>query len=258
MQKQQGIIATTAVDGETCDATGVFPVGLTAVNGTVVCQPNISRQKYASLVGATVADKNASLLIGGTLTAATGALTVERRVGTSGTQSVSNAFFLNVPCATGLPAGAGSVAGSNVAASVSFPGGVTVRSNAGSSNVKANITAASTAGTRALGVLSLENSPSSTEKFNFLKLNGVSPTADANQRQTAINGDYEMWYELVSFTASTATAEGVELMTTMNTAMADPGITNLKGLFVTPLSGFVGATVSTGFKAGNACSVAAQ
>lgn len=257
MQQSQGIIATTAANGETCDPTYTAGV-VSAVNTTPACQPNISRQKYASLVGGGAADKDAGLLAS---TLAGSPLVVERRVGTSGTQSSSNAFFLNAPCSTGLALGAGTVDGSNLVGSTVYPG-VTIRSNNGSGDVKANITAASTAGTHAVGVLSLENAPSATERFAFTKLNGVSPTTDAKQRQTAIDGDYEFWYELVAFTAATAPAEGVGLMSGLTTALGDPSVTDLRGLFVTPLSGFSNADFSTqvskGFKAGNACAVSTQ
>lgn len=248
MQTAQGLKTATAC----LDAAGTPDL-------SVACQPNITRMQYSSLVSAgSVGDKNAKVL--GISTG--GPLTVERRVGTSGTQSSSNAFFLNKPCATGLPGGELTLAGSNTVGSTTFPGGVTIRSNNGSGDVKTNITAASNAGTYALGVLSLENSPSATEKFAFAKLNGVSPTTDSKQRQTAIDGAYEFWYELVAFTASTAPQEGVDLISSMVLALGDPNVTDLKGLFVTPLSGYTNADyptqVSKGYKAGNACSPVQQ
>ena len=257
MQVSQGLLATT---GGACDVTPANAVGaaITAVNSTPACQPNVSRQKYASLVGGGASDKDAGLLAS---TLAGSALQVERRIGLSGTQSSSNAFFLNAPCATGLAAGAGTPDGSNFVGSTVYPK-VTIRSNAGSGDVKTNITAAGNAGGYAIGVLSLENTASGTEKYAFTKVNGVSPTADANQRQTAIDGDYEFWYEMVAFTASSAPVEGTGLMTGIASTLGDPTVTNLKGLFATPLSGFTNAAfpaqVSKGFKAGNACAVSTQ
>ncbi|MDO8450815.1 MAG: hypothetical protein Q7T10_18645 [Rhodoferax sp.] len=252
MQQSQGLIV-----GAACAATG-SGAAITAVNTTPACQPNVSRQKYTSLVGGNAGDKDAGLLAS---TLAGSALQVERRVGTSGTQSSSNAFFLNAPCATGLAAGALTPDGTNVVGSTAYPK-VTIRSNNGSGDVKTNITAASNANAYAIGVLSLENAPAGTEKFAFTKLNGVSPTADAKQRQTAIDGDYEFWYELVAFTAATAPAEGAGLMTGLATVLSDPSVTDLRGLFATPLSGFDNATfpnqVSKGYKGGNACAVSIQ
>lgn len=251
MQQSQGITSPA------CAATG-SGAAITAVNSTPACQPNVSRQKYGSLVGGNAGDKDAGLLAS---TLAGSPLQVERRVGTSGTQSSSNAFFLNTPCATGLTGGALSVDGSNLVGSTVYPG-VTIRSNNGSGDVKANITAASNANAYAIGVLSLENAAAGTEKFAFTKLNGVSPTADAKQRQTAIDGDYEFWYELVAFTAATAPAEGAGLMTGLATVLGDPSVTDLRGLFATPLSGFANVDfptqVSKGYKGGNACSASIQ
>ena len=200
-------------------------------------------------------DKNGSLFGA----AATSVIKVERRVGTSGTQSSSNAFFLNTPCATGLPGGGLTPAGSNIAGTQSYNGGkVLVRSNNGSGDVKTQLTAASTAGELAIGVLSLENVPSASEKFAFVKLNGVSPNVDAKQRQTAIDGDYEFWYELVAFTANDAFSEGADLINGTVVALGDPSITDLTGLFVTAGAGVSGSNVSKGYKQGNACSPAIQ
>lgn len=246
LQKAQGIIATTAADGEACD--GNYAAG--------ACQPNVSRQKYSSLVAAGgVTNKDGSLFGA----AAGSVIKLERRVGTSGTQSSSNAFFLNTPCATGLPGGGLSLAGTNTAGTTSYNGGkVLVRSNNGSGDVKAKITEASTNGELAIGVLSLENVTSATEKFAFVKVNGVSPNTDAKQRQTAIDGDYEFWYELVAFTANDAFSEGADLINGTVIALGDPSITDLTGLFVTKAAGVSGANVSKGAKLGNACSPAIQ
>ncbi|MFZ5574179.1 MAG: hypothetical protein ACOY5S_03130 [Pseudomonadota bacterium] len=246
LQKAQGIINTTAADGEACD--GVYAAG--------ACQPTINRQKYSSLVSANgVSNKDGSLFGA----AAGSVIKVERRVGTSGTQSASNAFFLNTPCSTGLPLGGLTPAGTNTAGTTSYNGGkVLVRSNNGSGDVKAQLSAASTAGELAIGVLSLENVPSAAEKFAFVKLNGVSPNVDAKQRQTAIDGDYEFWYELVAFTASSAPAEGADLINGTVAALGDPSITDLTGLFVTKAAGVSGANVSKGAKVGNACAPAVQ
>jgi hypothetical protein len=264
MQVSQGLLATT---GGACDVTPALAVGgaITTVNTTLACQPNMSRQKYASLVGGGAGDKDAGLFAS---SLAGSPLVVERRVGSSGTQSASNAFFLNAPCATGIALGAGTVDGSNTVGSTVYPatattGGVTIRSNNGSGDVKTNITAASTAGTYAIGALSAENVPSATEKFAFIKLNGVSPAAgDANQRQTAIDGDYEFWYETAAFTATSASGAGVDLMAGLVSALGDPTVTNLRGLFVTPLSGNTNAAfpsqVSKGYKNGNSCAVSTQ
>ena len=92
----------------------------------------------------------------------------------------------------------------------------------------------------------------------FVKLNSVSPNLDSKQRQTAITGDYEFWYELVGFTATSAFTEGVDLINGTIAALGDPTITDLTGLFVTKAAGVSGTNVSTGYKLGNACTTAVQ
>lgn len=229
------------------------PASSTSPNLTAACQPNATRQEYSSVVSAGgVTNKDASLFGA----PAGSVLKVERRVGTSGTQSSSNAFFLSTPCSS---LGGLSPAGTNTAGTTSFNAGkVLVRSNNGSGDVKTQLTNASTAGEYAIGLLSLENVPSATEKFAFVKVNSVSPNIDAKQRQTAIDGDYELWYELVAFTASSAPAEAADLINGTVTALGDPTVTDLTGLFVTRAAGVTGANVSKGAKQGNACAPAIQ
>lgn len=254
LQKAQGLISTTATDGETCD--GNYAAG--------ACQPSINRQKYTSLVSAgAVTNKDSGLFnIPGNKV-----IRVERRVGASGTQSASNAFFLNRPCATGLPGGGHSVAGSNAAGTTSYNSGkVLIRSNNSSGDVKTQITNASNTGELAIGVLSLENKPfyhsegfftvPDDGRFAYVKLDGVSPNVDAKQRQTAMGGDYAFWYELVAFTAGSAFTEGADLINGMVVALGDPSITDLTGLFVTRAAGVSGSNVSRGSKLGNSCSSA--
>jgi hypothetical protein len=87
--------------------------------------------------------------------------------------------------------------------------------------------------------------------------NSVSPNLVASS-QTAIDGDYEFWYELVGFTAGSAFGEGADLINGTIAALGDPTITDLTGLFVTKAAGVAGSNVSTGAKLGNACSPAVQ
>lgn len=257
----------------TCDDA---PATATAPNLTAACQPNVNRQEYSSLASAGgVTNKSGSLFGAAAITP----IQVQRRAGTSGTQSSSNAFFLNAPCASGEPLGALTPSGTNAGGTfgsltnppvlTSYNGGkALVYTNNGSGDVKSALTAASNAGQLAIGVLSLENVPNPgaavPEKFAFVKLNGVSPTftatgaIDPKQRENAIAGDYEFWYELVGFTASSAFQEGIDLIENTKIALGDPTITDLTGLFVTKAAGVTGTNVSKGFKFGNACAPAIQ
>jgi hypothetical protein len=106
----------------------------------------------------------------------------------------------------------------------------------------------------------MENIPvAGTDKWAFVKLDGVAPNADAMQRQTAMDGNYSAFYELVAFTAATAFSEGQDLIKAVNTSLGNPGITNLAGLFITPVAGVTGTNVGKVSRtAGNSCSPAVQ
>ena len=241
LQKNDGLIATTAADGEACD--GVY--------NTLACQPGMSVQLYSTVANQAAAGSIDASLFGG---AVGGVVNFARRAITSGTQSASNLRFLNKPCATG-PAG-GALPPARVADSTAT---FVVTEQSGTGGVKSALNTATGAGQFGLGVVSLENTPAPTtaaDRWAFVKLNGVTPNlaaGDTFQRAEAIKGNYDMWYELVAFTAATAPQEGIDLMTAVNASLGNPELTNLKGLFITPLAGVTGANVSKGTRFGNSC-----
>jgi hypothetical protein len=242
---------------------GVCTTGFSAAapNLTEACKPSVPAYKYMLVTNSgSVSSKDASLFnknwpAAGTIPAAS-ALGVERRVGTSGSQSSSAAYFLGAPCLTGQPGGALTAAGSNLAGST-VAGAVTVRSNSGSGDVSTNLD--STTAYR-IGYLSLENNPG-TRKWLWVKVDGVSPTDDAGanplnvgkNRNTTLKGEWKIWDELVGFVPSSDTGEGSALVNSIIAAWSDPALTNLQGIFPTALSGATGPTVSEWFKAGVAC-----
>lgn len=250
LQKAQGIVASTAHNGEACD--GNYTAG--------ACQPNINRQKYTSLVSAgSVTNKDGSLF-----GAAPGSIIkVARLQGTSGTQMASNIFFLNRPCAMGSPGGAGSLAGSDSQGTTSYNGGkVQVTTYNSDQNAKSALSAASYNNELAIGVLPLTTVPFFVyDKFAFVRLNGVSPNVDYMQRQTAINGDYEFWYGgSVSFIALDSFSEGNDLIVAISGFLLDAGLDS-SGMFYTPDSGYPSSylvNVSKGARHGNSCSQASQ
>lgn len=246
LQKNDGLIATTAADGEACD--GVY--------NTLACQPSLAAQLYSTVANRDAAGAINASLFGGL---ATGKVNFVRRAITSGTQSASNLRFLNKPCATGDAQGALSPA--RVADSTAT---FVVTEQSGTSGVKSTLNTATGAGEFGLGVVSLENTPAPTataDRWAFVKLNGVTPNlaaGDTFQRAEAIKGNYDMWYELVAFTAATAPQAGIDLMTAVNASLGNPELTNLKGLFITPLAGVPGANVSKGTRFGNSCQAISQ
>lgn len=244
LQKNDGLINTTALDGEACD--GVYTAG--------VCQPSLAAHKYTAIAAKDYTPGVDGTLFGAAATppGTSGKIQLHRRAITSGTQSASNLRFLNKPCATGSAQGALEPARSIANGGANFAK-VTVTENSSTGGVKTGLTNASNAGEFGLGIVSMENVPSGTEKYAFVKLNGVSPNSDAKQRANAMNGNYDFWYELVSFTASTAFGEGQDLMNALNSSLGNPGITDLTGLFITPVAGVTGANVGSGARVGNSC-----
>ncbi len=144
MQKNDGLIATTAADGEACD--GVYTAW--------PCQPNLPSQRYT-----TIANKDSIGGVDGSLFgAAVGSkVNLARRAITSGTQSASNLRFLNKPCATGVAGGALNPA--RVADSFHARQPLVVTEQSSTGGVKTGLTTATNAGEFGLGVVSMENVP---------------------------------------------------------------------------------------------------
>lgn len=247
LQRNDGLINTVAADGEACDANYT----------SLACQPSLPAQVYSTVVNQAAAGAINASLFGG---AASGKVNLARRVITSGTQSASNLRFLNKPCATGIPGGARepTVAGTYNA------GKFVVTEQSGTGGVRTALNTATGAGEFGLGIMSLENVPAPTasaDRWAFVKLNGITPNlaaGDTFQRAEAIKGNYDLWYELVAFTAHSAPAAGVDLMAALNTSLGNPELTNLRGLFITPLAGVSGSNVAKGTRFGNSCQAIGQ
>jgi hypothetical protein len=248
LQKNDGLINTVAADSEVCDGNYTM----------LACQPSLPAQVYS-----TVANQNASGSIDASLFGglATGKVNLARRAITSGTQSSSNLRFLNAPCATGTPGGALSP----TRAGTYNAGKLVVTEQSGTGGVKTALNTATGAGEFGLGVMSLENIPAPTataDRWAFVKLNTVTPNltvGDTFQRAESIKGNYDFWYELVAFTQQTNPLnEGDALMNALVASLGNPEVTNLRGLFITPLAGVAGSNVSKGTRFGNSCQVIGQ
>lgn len=252
-QLQKNDIATGKIAAICDDA----PFTSTSPNLTGACQPNMAASTYTA-----IANKDNIGAVNGTLFGAaatppgtSGKIQFERRAITSGTQSASNLRFLNKPCATGTAQGA-----LNPARTANSTATVDVAENSSTGGVKTGLTNATNAGEFGLGWVSMENVPvSGTDKWAFTKLDGVSPNftatgaADAMQRANAMEGSYTAWYELVAFTAATAFLQGQDLIAAINTSLGNPGITDLTGLFITPVAGVSAPNVGKTARAGNSC-----
>lgn len=206
---------------------------------TGACQPNLSRATYSTVANFANRGGINGKVFGGL---ATDTVTLARRVNTSGTQSTSNLNMLNKPCATNPELG-----GAFVPVSAGDPGlasTFTVINGSSTGSVRTALHNASTAGTFALGYLSMENTPSgggTDGKYAFVKMDGVSPnflpdgSADSKQRQNAMKGLYPQWVELVSFINNVDPAgisEDDDLIAAIDASLSNPFITDLKGLFI--------------------------
>ena len=225
----------------------------TTPNLTAACQPNLAAATYSATANAATSSGVSAATFGGS---AAGVVNFARRAPTSGTQSASNLRFLAAPCARG-DAG-GELPPTRTTDSTAT---LAVTEQSGTSGVKAALNTASIAGQFGLGVVSMENTPAPTasvDRWAFVKLDGVSPNSDSFQRANAIAGSYPFWYELAAFTSTApgAPAQGADLVAAINASLQNPNLTNLKGLFLTPLSGADAAVDSnaTAFtRFGNSC-----
>lgn len=247
---QQNDIASGSL-AATCDDA---PFTATAPNLTLACQPNMPSSRYTTAANsATVGGVNASLFGG----LATDVVRLARRAPTSGTQSASNIRFLNAPCAAGDAGGA-----FTPARTADSTATLIINENSGTGNVKTTLNTATGANQYAMGIVSMENTPAPTasaDRWAFVKLDGVSPNSDSFQRANAIEGNYSFWYELEMFVAASAAGTpGETLLNSVNNAMGNPEVTNLKGLFLTPASGATSANVSKSYRDGNSCAPAVQ
>lgn len=217
--------------------------------------PSISHIQYASIVSGTA---DASLLVPGS----TAALTIARRVATSGTQASSNATFLRNPC-NGDAVIAGALQPIGLADSSAK---VIVTEGSSTGNAKSALSGAG----YAIGVLSLENdwrADASSNGYRFIKLDNIHPeapvagsgqTRDVSARYTAAQGLYDFHMELKTFVADSAAGTFGE--TVINDIVgAFPGLSCAdvpRGLTLNPFAGSsctVGQVVARGSRNGNNC-----
>lgn len=252
LQKNQGLINTVADDGEACD---IMTPG--------ACQPSISTAQYASVASVSTGGTIDGSFFGG-LSSET--VTLLRRVQTSGTQSASTIQFLNNPC--GQAANSGFYTALRRADVYNGNTPLTkllVEEASGSGNVVTGLVNAGNT-SFALGVLSLENARDAAGNWAFARIDGASPntltglggveTEDTNNRVNAVRGIYPMWFELEGFVPyEQAGGDGETYITSVVAALANPEITNLRGLFITGNAGVApnGTNVSQFFRNALSC-----
>ena len=248
--------------------------GITAVdtNFDPALAPNITSSQYAAIIdndNTSPYKQNWSLLTG-----AAGAgkkVILARRVATSGTQASSNAFFLRTPCTDAV--------GGNLSPATttdSIAGTFEVTENSSTGNVKAQISAANTAGNFAIGVMSVENDWSldnaASNGYRWLKLDGIHPETASdftnplngrgNARLSAVTGNYAFHMETRYFVANTAPVGfAASIVPAIAAKLGNPPSaaacnTVPRGLTLNPAGGSictVGTVVHRGSNAGNNC-----
>lgn len=205
--------------------------GITVPGGAddraVAYQPTISRAQYATIVSA---DFNEPKTAGAAFLGSTGKLTVCRRVGTSGTQAASNQYFLN-----NLTGGTPSVGGLTTAADASgYPLSgadalTTYGVSEGATTGAARTCLASTTAAN-IGVLSLENTPATSDNYRFVKLNRVEAfdvSGTNRSKATAKTGEYDFVFNSLKYTA--AGAGNSDVIEAIDGKLND--LTNNNGLF---------------------------
>lgn len=245
-------------------AGGLLAATCTGVATAGDCQPSISKAQYANIVAANPGSPyqqnwNALLphLPAGTVT---GPVTLERRTSTSGTQASSDVYFLDAPCksltamggALG-PATAGTYDAFGVISTDPTYSGIpafVVVENSSTGNVKAALGAGYT-----IGVMSLENAQPASG-WKWVKLNGVSPNLNTNQKSTTVDGLYDFAYETEMLYRNDAVVAAKNVANALVTEMGNgANLAVFPGLYADPASGaaYVAGQTHKGSRGNNVC-----
>ena len=257
----------------------------------VANQPNITKQQFTSILNSAGAyhtdwtpflGKGApgptnnqgvttNLTLVTALPSATNNMNLCRRTDASGTQAGMEVYFLNNPCAAADP----TFGKLSAVLGIDTAGTFKVIENAGTGDVKTCLNAhnqnlvnaavkadGTAADEYAIGIMSLENTPVfPNDHWHFVKLDGVSPTPDASQRQTVIDGKYNYAFEsqfAYRTDPITNDAPHVNFMKKFIALMGDPSKVNpLVGIFSVPGASLYSSfptRVHRGSTGGNSCS----
>lgn len=240
--------------------------GLTVGATDIANQPNITKQQFTSILSTAGAYHTDWTPILGA--AGTGMnMNLCRRTNASGTQAGMEVFFLNNPCSNANP----TYGMANAVLDADSAGSFKVIENAGTGDVKTCLNAhdqytvnaavkadGTVADEFAIGIMSLENSRGASDHWRFVKLDGVSPTPDANQRQTVIDGLYNYAFESVFVYRNDNTTAQKNFMNKFIALMGDPSKVNpLVGIFTVPGASSYASfpnRVHRGSTGGNSCS----
>ena len=250
-------------------------------DATAANQPSITRASYASLVskGGKIDSLQSFLSANATVSGYTppaGALVLARRDDLSGTQAVSNMFFVNGQCGGNGNAAVAKSLDEKVGKAGGLLGGLAIRQNttddvAGVLDVQSNSTtndvrtALNVAGAYAIGVVGTSSGGAQGTAGHFVKIDGISPNANGSNFRNAaatraqiVNGNYQFSYTLYGMfvTKTMADAKNANkkaLVDAMMAGFANSNLTDLSGMAY--LDGAVSAK-QTSFtrQGGNNCS----
>ncbi|MEQ6341182.1 MAG: hypothetical protein M3A44_05875 [Gammaproteobacteria bacterium] len=188
------------------------------------------------------------------------AVKVCRRVATSGSQMTINARLLNNPCGNAASASLpptdntndDNLANDTVPGDTSYSGVFTAVMNPGSTDVVTCLNAADNQNELAVGLLGAEFTPAATDKWHFVKLDGVFPNV-AN----LVSSAYDLYSE-ASFNrrASGYSADQTTMMNKLVATMGDPAFIPA-GAASLPANGFTPDGIQPilkGGRGGNTCS----
>jgi len=222
-------------------------------DATAANQPSITRASYASLVSKSGKIDSLSSFLSANATVSgytppTGELVLARRDDLSGTQAVSNMFFVNGQCGGNGNAAVAKSLDEKVGKAGGLLGGLAIRQNttddvAGVLDVQSNSTtndvrtALNVAGAYAIGALGTSSGGAQGTAGHFVKIDGISPNANgANFRNAAatraqiVNGNYQFAYTLY----------GMYVTKTM----ADAKNANKKAMVDAMMAGFANSTLT--------------
>ena len=233
-----------------------------ANDATAANQPSITRASYASLVSKNGAINSVESFLNANATVAgytppTGVLTLARRDDLSGTQAVSNMFFVNGQCGGNDKALVAKSVDMAVAKAGGLLGGLAIRQDvtgsasddiAGQLDVQNNSTtgdvrtALNVAGAYAIGVVGTSSGGAQGAAGHFVKIDGISPNANGTNFRNATatraqiaTGAYPFAYTLygmyVTKTINDAkNADKKLLVTAMLNGFKDSNLTDLSGM----------------------------
>jgi hypothetical protein len=218
-------------------AQGLAACGAGLGDATPACQPSVSRADVVSLVNSNefAPQKNGVSPFG---LAGSPVIEYARRVSTSGTQSSAQVYFLGLGCLNGPNFGQLDIVGGNTetVAVVPLTANYSYSVNSGTSDVIARLGLAG----NVFGVVSAENVPTGSAAaagWRFVKLNGNHIADGVLNKANAIAGNYDFWFEAVSYKGPVAKTDANEaalidaLAAKMGLTVASGGAVT-RGIFV--------------------------